>query len=396
MTAFGVFWGLFLLVILLGGLSGLRNGFVGSLAGLPGNSVFLVAQPTTMPYEGFERDREWHLSNADLTGIEKQFRREIKGTAAMNFAGSVPVTSANSSSSFEMAGVTPAYIQTLPFQVTYGRFINDIDIKQRRKVCVLGQDVYEKLYAPGVNPCGNEITVGDLSCMVVGVIKKTNNSIYFLFDENQGVFMPLTTQQMANNKANDIDLAVAILKDGYSSEGLMEDISAFVKQRHSIHPDDQQALMTADLGELVGQYATLFDAINLLAWIVGLGSLMAGLIGVSNIMLITVRERTQEIGVRRALGALPRQIVTQIMAESFVLTSIAGFAGIVTGTALIYVVRRLIEGGINEDSLIGIPQVPFETAMAALLIMILGSVLAGLLPVKRALSVKAIDALREE
>lgn len=396
MTAFGVCWGIFMLLLLLGFSVGLNNGFIGRINKQEGNAVFMRPQLTTLPYNGFPRDREWQLNNDDLLAVYEHFKDQMIEMGGYNLDGGQNVSTTDNGGTFTVVGTSPAYYRAMPLQMIYGRFINQLDMVQNRKECVIGKAVYEKFYPNGGDPCGDEINVGGLVCKIAGVVKKTNNIFKIHVSEDETVFLPLTVEQVAFNKVNMIDVGLAILRRDVDASYYQDRIVAFVKGRHNVSPEDDNAVIYANLGDITSQFESLLDSFNLLVWIVGIGTLIAGLIGISNIMLITVKERTQEIGVRRALGAKPWNIVVQIMAETFVLTFCAGFTGMLIATFLVSMARMKIETVVNDDSMIGIPQIPFEAAMAAFVIIIAGSLIAGFVPVKRALSIKAIDALRSE
>ena len=365
MTAFGVFWGILMLTVLIGTGMGLNNGIAGRVKSLPSNCLFLIPQETSMAYAGLGRDRTWYMDNRDVDELTSALAQRLEYITSVNFADYQNVTRGRQTFQYQVAGVTP-----------------------------LGKHVAEELFGDD-DPIGATIDVNGAILTVVGTIKNTNRQIDIGLDVTESILLPLTTEQVTYGQDNRIDICMVILKDSSPVNEFESEITGLVKKNHQIHPDDPTALMTVNLGEQIAMFVNLFTGLNILIWIVGLGTLLAGLIGISNIMLVTVKERTQEIGVRRALGALPGVIIRQIMMESLVLTAAAGFAGLCLGIWLLDMLRGMMaEGGDNMT--FTNPYVPFWTAIASLTILVLGGLLAGWMPARRALQIKAIDALREE
>lgn len=394
MTAFGVFWGILMLTLLIGSGMGLNNGIAGRVKSLPSNCLFLIPQETSMAYHGLGRDRKWSMDNRDIDELTSKLGQRLSYITSVNFADYQNVTHGRQTFQYQVAGVTPQFYGSLPQKLLAGRFINDIDITEHRKVCVIGKHVAEELFADE-NPLGQHIDVNGTNLSIIGVIKNTNRQIDIGLDVTESVLMPLTTEQVNYGQGNRIDICMVILEDNSPVDKFEAEITALVKNNHHIHPDDPTALMTVNLGEQIGMFINLFTGMNILIWIVGLGTLLAGLIGISNIMIVTVKERTQEIGVRRALGAMPEVIIRQIMLESLTLTAIAGFGGLCLGIWLLSILRNMLaEGGDNMT--FTNPYVPFWTAIASLVILVLGGLFAGWMPARRAMRIKAIDALREE
>ena len=261
-----------------------------------------------------------------------------------------------------------------------------------RKVCVIGTDVAKNFYADS-NPIGQSLVIDNITYTIVGVSKNTNKMMNLQLDPANGIQLPLTTEMQVYNRGNRIEQMIITLYEPYSAIDYQERFVLLIKSLHQVHPDDPSALFTFNLAKLLEQYKYLFIGLDILIWIVGLGTLMAGLIGISNIMMVTVRERTQEIGVRRALGAMPEKILGQIMCESLVLTFSAGIVGLALGTFVLSLIRTAVQG---NESVFSEPYVPFVPAVVALIVLVMGGLFAGWLPAKRALAIKAIEALREE
>lgn len=396
MTAFGVFWGIFMLVMLIGAGMGLNNGLVGKMMELPTNSLFLIPSETGMSYQGFGQGRVWKHNVSDTLLYRRSFPKEIQNITLLDFVtpGTEQlITHKDRTGKYKVVGVMPCYMHNIPQKLVAGRFINETDIKEFRKVCVIGTEVRKNFFA-NTDPINKRLTIDNVTYTIVGVVKNTNNMIIIELDPNNGIQLPLSTELQVYNRGDKVGQMIVTLKDEYPAVEYQERFQMFTKSIHQIHPKDPSALITFNLANMLNQYNYLFIGLNILIWIVGLGTLLAGLVGISNIMLITVKERTQEIGVRRALGAMPEVIIKQIMCESLVLTFSSGIFGLALGTFAMAALRNSLPDG--GASVFNNPYVPFLPAIAALVILVLGGLFAGWLPAKRALAIKAIEALREE
>ena len=397
MTAFGVFWGLLILMFLIGAGMGFSGGVAGQMKAMPSNVVGYFTYPTTIAYGGFERGRSWNITDADFAAIESKFPGAIHDKGLVLEVPSPElaqlVKSDLSTDMIMVAGITENYHLFSPLRVVEGRFISKFDVRENRKVCVLGEQAAARLF-PGQKAVGKEVHLNGFTCRVVGVMRKTSPLFYVGPNESESLYLPITTAQLLYNRMNEQNIAMFILNDDYLSGDYLKQISEVLRQRHSIAPNDETGLFEVDFKEQASQVLVMSDGINLLVWLVGLGTLLSGLIGIVNIMMVTVKERTQEIGVRRALGAQPSTIIRQVMCESLMLTLAAGITGIIVGFWGLYLVSSQL--ATEEGSLFDNPHVPFVAAISALLILVLGGLIAGWIPAKRALSIKAIEALREE
>lgn len=400
MTAFGIFWGLLMLMFLIGAGMGFQEGLVGQLKQIPANTIAFFTNTTTMNYDGFERGRSWNIETADIDAINTTFPGAVSQTILVKVLPSegstLSVTSPEASDELVVAGISPTLSLISPMRVKYGRFINEFDCAERRKVCTIGDQVAKTLFSEDDSPVGRQITIEGTAYDIVGVTKKTNEIVNLGPNESTSVFMPITTAQYLFNQVGKADRMFMVLNDSYPSGNYYKNIDAVIRQRHHLHPSDDAALMSFDLKDSLNQFDLLIAGINALVWLVGLGTLLAGLIGISNIMMITVKERTQEIGVRRALGADPWVIIRQIMCESLVLTLGAGIVGIMVGVWGLYTINRMTASALTDGGYFTNPYVPFATALAALFILVVGGLAAGYVPAKRAMAIKAIEALREE
>ncbi|MBO5796099.1 MAG: ABC transporter permease [Bacteroides sp.] len=390
LTAFGVFWGIFMLVVLIGGAQGLREEMKSNFEGFATNSGFVASQNTSEAYKGFRKGRWWDLELADVDRVAA-----IEGVAlttpSISRWGQTAVYDENKYESV-IKGIYPEYLQIEEQDMTYGRFINNVDIHESRKVCVIGKRVYETLFQEGEDPCGKYIQVNGIYYQVVGMSSSEGN-ISLNGQASESIYIPFTTMQKAYNVGNTIHILCFIMKPGYKVSSIEENVGRVIKEAHYIHPDDKQAIMFLDAEELFSMVDNLFIGISILTWMVGLGTLLAGAIGVSNIMMVTVKERTTEIGIRRAIGAQPKDILQQILSESMVLTSIVGMAGISFGVFVL----NILETAANDPGDISIHyQVSFGTAIGTCLLLIALGVLAGLAPAYRAMAIKPIEAIRDE
>lgn len=394
MTAFGVFWGILLLTLLVGTGTGLDNGIVSKVKNLSPNELFLRPQETSMPYRGFGRGRKWLLNSHDKELIRGRFGQMVKAYSPVNYAGYQNVVINDQSHPFLVSGVDPQFVSLIPQRVTTGRFINDIDMLEHRKVCVIGEHVAEVLFNSPEEAIGSNISVNGMALTVVGVTHCTNRHILIGIDLSESVLMPLPTEQTAYGRGDEIDFCSVTMDDAFPMEQQKGQIVALIKENHFIHPDDELAITAPTVGEESVMYNNAITGVNILIWIVGLGTLMAGLIGITNIMLVSVRERTREIGIRRAVGATPRHIIKEIMLESLVLTLGAGLLGLCVGVWLLYGVDNMLPQG--DDTIISRLHMPFWKAIISLLILVAGGLLAGWIPARRAIAIKPIEALREE
>ena len=400
LTAFGVFWGIFMLVVMAGMGKGLENGIKHGMGDFATNSVFMWTDRTAKPYAGFRRGREWNFDNQDV----KMIRQSIKGVkivAPRLFAGwsdGENTVRADKAASFNLKGDYPEWININPMTVVSGRWINDMDIRDRRKVCVIGDKVYEQMFEKGEDPIGEYMRVDGVYYQVIGVIDPVTQ-INMNGRAEESIFMPFTTMQVVYNYGDAVFMMGIVGQDDYSATALQEEIKQQIKSLHTIAPDDQQAIAGFSLEKEFKQLANLFLGISILTWIVGIGTLIAGVIGVSNIMLVIVKARTKEIGVMRAIGASPGKVIGQILLESAFITTLAGYIGLFLGMLLLEglsaMMNKAAESGADEVFLRN-PEVSFTVAVSCLAILIVSGTLAGLIPAKKAVSIKPIDALRAE
>jgi len=394
MTAFGVFWGIVILILLIGSGMGLDNGIIDKVKTIPPNEMWIWPTKTSMAYKGFGRDRKWLLNARDESLIRERFGKHVISFSAVNFAGYQNVVQGEQTYQYQVTGVLPEFVNELPQRLTAGRFINDIDMREKRKVCVIGDHVADVLFGGHEEALGQMLKVNGMPVTVVGVTHCTNHQVRIGIDLSESVLMPLPTQQAAYGRGDEIDLCSVIMDETIPLDKEKERVLSIVKENHAIHPDDHLAMTVTVVSDQAKMFENLFIGSRILVWIVGIGTLIAGLIGISNIMLVTVRERTQEIGIRRAIGAKPIDVFKGIMQETLMLTLSAGLAGLCTAVWLLNALAGLLPQG--DDAVFARPTIPFWTAIGALFILVAGGLLAGWIPAQRAVAIKPIDALREE
>lgn len=387
LTGFGVFWGLFMLLFLVGGGRGFKEMIMENFAGFANNAGIIISQNTSLPYAGFQEGRYWSLTTRDLDRI-KTLVPECDAVVPM-----LSVWGDNARSEYQdrtynssIKSVTADYAKIEPAKLKYGRYLTENDVKQERKVCVLGKRVYEVLFPEGGNPCGEFIKVGGIYYEVVGVDFATGN-ISINGSNSESVIIPFTIAQKIFNRGNNVDIICITAKGGIKMSSIEPKIRQALAREHLFDWKDEQALMVLKVEEMFSMVDNLFRGLNFLIWLIGLGTLLAGIIGVSNIMMVTVKGRTTEIGLRRAIGATKNDVLSQIILESITLTLIAGMGGIMFSVLVLKVFEKAAGGAF---------MISFGTAvLAALLLSVLG-VVAGLAPAFRAVSIKPVDAMRDE
>lgn len=399
-TAFGVFWGIFILVILLSASQGLQNGIKRQMGGLSTNTMFMWTSSTSKPYKGLPQGRNYNFKNGDVDAI----KRDIDGLLYVSprnqlggFRGSNNVVRGTKTGAYNVYGDYPEFILQQPMDILQGRFINYGDIENKRKVTVIGEGVIRELYAPGEEVLGSYIKVQGVNFMVVGVYKSISNMGGDAEESQKQLFIPFTTFQQAFNYGDIVGWMTITAEDNKPITDLKESIFKLLKNRHTIDPTDDRAVGHFDLYQEFKKINGLFSILTAVSYIVGIFILGSGIIGIVNIMLIIVKERTQEIGIRRALGATPAVIIKQILTESVVLSLVAGMAGIIFASLVLWLINFGLEQAPNSDQIpIVNPSVSLGVVVIALLILVVAGLLAGLIPAITAIKVKPIDALRTE
>jgi putative ABC transport system permease protein len=398
MTAFGVLWGIFILVILLAAGNGLENGIKQGFNGMATNSMFMWAQTASQPYKGLPKGRRYNFKTDDVDAIKQQVpglrfvspRNQLGG-----FRGSNNVVRGLQTGAFNVYGDYPEIIQQQPMDITSGRFINYSDINEKRKVAIIGSGVQSALYEPNEEVIGSYIKINGVNFLVIGTYKKKGNN-GDPEEMQKEIYVPFTSFSQAFNMGDIVGWMAITAEDGSSITNLKSQIFDVIKTRHTINPNDERAVGNFDLYQEYSKINGLFTALNFVAYFVGILVLLSGIIGISNIMLIVVKERTKEIGIRRALGATPWSIRAQVLLESIFLTIISGMAGIVLATAVLWFVNYQLSGMDTSEMMFINPSVNIGVVFIALTILIVSGLLAGLIPAQNAIKVKPVEALRTE
>ncbi len=390
LTGFGVFWGIFMLLFLMGGGDGIQRMLVKNFEGFATNSGFVIPGETAEPYLGFRSGRRIRFTQEDLDVLRKQVpeAKVISGIVAMWANNAVYE---DRTSDCNAKGVSAEYAKIEAPSMKYGRYINSVDVEQDRRVCVIGKKIYEELFPDGGDPCGSFIKVSGIYFQVVGV-DVHSSAVSINGRSEEAVTIPITTLQKIFSRGNTVDFFAMVAQPGVKIKEVIEKCTDVLETRHYIMPGDTKAIVTVNAEELFGIMDNLFRGLDILIWLVGFGTLLAAAIGVSNIMMVTVRERTVEIGIRRAIGATPRMILMQIMSESVMLTFVAGMLGIMLSVMVLNVVEMAV-----SHSEMPVPfQISFWSAVAVVFILMVLGVLAGLAPAMRAMAIKPVDAMRDE
>ena len=333
LTGFGVFWGLFMLLFMIGGGQGLKGLLQENFGGFASNTMVLISSNTSKPYKGLPEGRYWNFTRTDIDRL-KQMVPELDVVSPMISGWGNTVEYGEHSTSAALRGVNADYCKIEQPKIRYGRYLNETDIQLERKVCVIGKRIYQNLFPDGGDPCGKFVKVGDLYFKIIGV--DFNSSIVSInSNASYSLMIPASLASTIYNRGNIVDIICITAKGGIHTSVLEPRIRSIMARQHSFDPDDLEAMQILNTEEIFMIVDNLFRGLNFLIWLVGLGTLLAGCIGVSNIMMVTVKERTIEIGIRRAIGAMPGEILTQIITESVALTLAAGSAGIVFAVLLL-------------------------------------------------------------
>jgi len=399
MTSFGVLWGIFILVILLAAGKGLENGIKQGFGGMATNSMFMWTQTTSKSFKGMPKGRYYNFKTGDVQAIKDNVqglryvspRNQLGG-----FGGSNNVVRGLKSGAFNVYGDYPEIIKQQPMDISSGRFLNYNDLKEKRKVAVIGESVKNTMYETNEIVLGSYIKIKGVNFQVIGTYTKKSGGGGDPEEAQKEIFVPFTSFSQAFNMGDVVGWMAITADDNNSITSLKTSIFNVIKKRHSIHLEDDRAIGNFDLYQEFNKISGLFTALNAVAYFVGFLVLASGVIGISNIMLIVVKERTNEIGVRRALGATPGTIRAQILMESVVLTIISGMAGIILATLVLWGVNTLLDSMNSSEMMFVNPSVSIGVIIIALLILVLSGLLAGLIPAQNAIRIKPVDALRTE
>ena len=395
-TMIGVLWGIFIYIALSGSSKGLDNGFERQFQSIASNSIFVWAQSTSLPYAGYKSERNITLKIQDAEVLKKQVKN-IKFIAPRIVAGVFgsaggSIVRGTKTGTYSVYGEYPEYIKIATSKIyDGGRFINQSDIKDDRKVCVIGERTQLELFEEDEDPIGKFRSINKINFRVVGVHKFVQGGG---FGDDGDIYIPFTTFKKIFNTGDDVGFFMIAADEDADGVKVEKDIKATLKQIHKIDPNDERAIGGFNLGEIFRKTMNFANGLTFLSLVVGIATILAGIIGIGNILLISVKERTKEIGIRRALGATPVEVRSQIILESVFLTILAGVIGIILGALVLYGINAATMD--QTDFPYTNPTVPIPYVLGALGLMVLLGTLIGIIPAQRAVSIKPIDALREE
>jgi putative ABC transport system permease protein len=391
LTAFGVFWGIFMLVLLLGVGQGLQNGVLNRFGDGAKNRIYISSGRTADPFQGLPPGRQIHFSNDDLLAIE----REVSGIKILaprnSLFGEFTLNYKTKFGSYTVYGSIPEYFAMSGESVFKGRLLNRHDVEEKRKVVVIGEKIREELFGDQ-EAIGEYINIKGIYFLVVGTYTEKGASMR----KEERAFIPFSTMQTTFNQPNKVQMFGVVAQNGMSAKEMESRIKTVLSQRLKFSADDKRALGIFNTETEFLQMMGLFNGIRMFVWVVGIGTLIAGIVGVSNIMLIIVKERTREIGVRKALGATPFSIVSLILQESVVITAFSGYLGLLAGVALLDGMRFLLNSSGAELPFFSRPEVNLGVAATATVMLVFAGALAGLVPALKAARIKPIEALRAD
>lgn len=397
LTMIGVGWGMFLFVSLLGAAKGMENGFDKAFAGTATNSIFLWAQNTTIPYDGFPKGRKMDLHLPDIQVLEKKIPQIdfiSPQTSRGNFGSAGVLFSRNGKNeTYTLNGDYPIGNKISEKKLIFGRYINDADISENKKVIVIGEEIYKNFFdaKKNENPIGKTVTVKGLFFNVIGVFRVQKQGG---ISSDNSAYIPFTTFTKMYNDGDKVGYFAIVGKDNADLNVLEDTVKDELKQKYNVAPDDTNAFGSFNLGKLFGKLTGFLTGMQILTIVVGTLTILAGVIAISNILLITVKERTKEIGIRRALGAKPAEVRNQILLESVVITITSGLIGFMFGVLLLMGLNVATAG--QDDFPFYNPTVDYAEVFAALGVMVFLGLVIGMIPAQRAVKIRPIEALRTE
>ena len=391
MTAFGVFWGIFMLVLLLGAGKGIEKGVYADFGDIARNSFFMWGRQTRIPYKGLKPGRLIRLTNEDIMAI-KQTIPNTPNIVPAHFLNSQMVGYGDKNGNFDLIGISEEAIHLRSLFMRDGRFLNAPDLAEKRKVAVVGRHVKEILFGKQT-PIGTYINISGMFFQVVGVYDlETAGS-----DENElkKIYIPITTLQQVFHRGHFIDWFGVIVDQHINVSEIESKAKNFLNRRHKIAPEDLSAIGSWNAGKEFNKLQSLFRGIRVFVWLVGAGTILAGMVGVSNVMMIVVKERTREIGIRKALGATPFSIIGQILQESILITAVSGYMGLVASVVIIEASARLMDKFHLQSTYFHHPEINFNAAITATVILAITGAIAGFIPARQAAAINPIEALKE-
>ena len=388
LTGFSVAWGIFMLIILLGSGAGLQHGAQNQFAGDAINSIWISPGKTSLPYEGLKPNREIRLTNSDLSEVDRNMDGIENLSARKYLYGSRQVSYQNKTGSYDILGCLPGERESEQIEILGGRFVNDLDVEDARKMACLGRDMKIELFGDA-DPIGAYVNFNGIPFKVIGYYMDQGGD-----RDVRRAWIPLTTHQRVFGDPLRIDRMAMTTGDASIEEAnqIVDELRQQLAKKHRFDPADERAIFIRNRAEFFQRFVDLFFGIRVFIWIIGMGTILAGVVGVSNIMMIVVKERTKEIGIRKAMGATSSSIVALIMQESIFITTIAGYIGLTLGVALL----EWVGGSLSGSEFFMNPEVDLKVAISATVLLILAGSIAGFIPALRAAKIQPVVALREE
>jgi len=392
LTALSVWWGIFMLIILLGAQSGLENSFEYNFSDDALNSLWIYGGMTSEEYKGLPPGRSINFTTTDYDLVKDDIEGIDHVTGRYYLRGDVVITRGAESLSFPVRCVHPDHAILENTLMTYGRFVNEKDISELRKVCVIGRAVKDAFYEGNEEAIGTYLKIKEIQYQVVGVFDDTGSE-----REVEMIYIPITTCQSVYDREDRIHQLMATMGNATLSQSqkIEADVRSKMASLHKFSINDDQALYIGNGMEDYNEFKTVMNVMKAFGWFVGIGSIIAGVIGVSNIMLIVVKDRTREIGIRKALGATPYSIISMIVQESVFITAIAGYVGLLMGFGIIFGIDQLMVANDVEIEFFRHPEVSFPVVMTALILLVICGALAGLLPAVKAVRVNPVTAMKD-
>lgn len=396
LTGFSVAWGIFMLMILLGSGNGLQNGVKEEFKDNSVNVMWLWTGQTSIPYHGLKEGRPIMFKNDDYTFLKNKNKDLEEVSSRFYLPGNITYNYKNEYGSFNTSSCHPELKDIEKVNITSGRFINELDMKEFRKVIVIGNEIRKALFKDE-DPMGKYIRLNNVPFKVVGVSYDKRRN------DERTAYIPVSTAQRIFNggeRVHSFALTTRMVKSTEEAEAITQEVRESMAQKHNFDPKDTKAMGSFNMLTEYIRTMKIFQAIKMFVWIIGIGTLIAGIVGVSNIMLILIKERTREIGIRKALGATPGSVIGLVLLESILITTVAGYLGLVMGVGIMeginYALEQMLASGGGEGVFFRNPTVDFTTAVVSTLLLIFSGAIAGYFPARKAAMVKPIEALRDE
>jgi putative ABC transport system permease protein len=388
LTCFSVAWGIFMLIVLLGSGNGLQNGMASQFSSAMVNSLWMSSDITSLDYNGIKKGRRIDLKNEDQAAISRLSKHIDLSSTRYTIPSTTTLAYKEKYGNYEVRTVMPVYRDIELIKMIDGRFLNDRDQSEYRKCGVISTDIRDYYFAKE-NPLGKYIKINNIAFLIVGVFEDKDD-----WDNNRCVYIPISTAQQIYSAGHNVSLLAVTLKDitVEQSKELVVKSKAALAKRHSFDANDPRAVHINNNYENMERSVQMIHAIDIFVWFIGIGTIIAGIVGISNIMLISVKERTQEIGVRKALGAQPWSIISMVLQESILLTTMAGYIGLVLGVGVLEIANKMIP---PNKAFIN-PSADIKVAISATIILIVAGAIAGFFPARQAAMIKPIEALRYE